>query len=79
MAIPTLRTLYLSFFDANRFNLVGLSNYVYAFTDRIMLEAFRNNLLWLVFGTSFSVGFGLLIAVLADRTRLESLMTTWYR
>ncbi len=37
-----------------------------------MLEAFRNNLLWLVFGTSFSVGFGLLIAVLADRSRFES-------
>jgi alpha-glucoside transport system permease protein len=29
-------------------------------------------MLWLVFGTGFSVGFGLLIAVLADRTRHES-------
>jgi alpha-glucoside transport system permease protein len=37
-----------------------------------MLEAFRNNLLWLVFGTIFSVGIGLLIAVLADRSRYES-------
>lgn len=72
LAIPTVRTFYLSFMDANSINFVGLSNYVYAFTDRIMVEAFRNNLLWLVFGTSFSVGFGLLIAVLADRTRLES-------
>lgn len=72
LAIPTVRTFYLSFMDANTLHFVGLSNYVYAFTDRIMLEAFRNNLLWLVFGTSFSVGFGLLIAVLADRTRLES-------
>jgi alpha-glucoside transport system permease protein len=70
--IPTLRTLYLSFMDANSFNFVGLGNYLYAFTDRIMLEAFRNNLLWLIFGTSLSVGFGLLIAVLADRSRFES-------
>jgi alpha-glucoside transport system permease protein len=72
LAIPTLRTLYLSFMDANSFNFVGFRNYIYAFTDRIMLEAFRNNLLWLVFGTSFSVGLGLLIAVLADRSRFEN-------
>jgi alpha-glucoside transport system permease protein len=72
LAIPTLRTLYFSFFDANSINFTGLANYIYAFTDRVMLEAFRNNLLWLVFGTFFSVGFGLLIAVLADRTRFES-------
>jgi ABC-type sugar transport system permease subunit len=38
-----------------------------------MLETFRNNLLWMVLGTSLSVGFGLLIAVLADRSRYESL------
>ncbi|HMD90561.1 MAG TPA: sugar ABC transporter permease, partial [Anaerolineaceae bacterium] len=72
LLIPTFRTLYYSFMDANSFNFVGLSNYVYAFTNPIMLEAFRNNLLWLIFGTSFSVGMGLLIAVLADRSRFES-------
>jgi alpha-glucoside transport system permease protein len=72
LAIPTLRTLVDSFMDANSFNFVGLSNYAYAFTNQIMLEAFRNNLLWLIFGTSFSVGLGLLIAVLADRSRFES-------
>ena len=73
LAIPTLRTLYLSFMDANGFHYVGFINYVYAFTNQIMVEAFRNNLLWLVFGTSLSVGFGLLIAVLADRSRFESI------
>lgn len=72
LAIPTVRTLYLSFMDANSFNFVGIANYIYAFTDRVMLEAFRNNLLWMIFGTSLSVGFGLLIAVLADRSRYES-------
>jgi alpha-glucoside transport system permease protein len=72
LAIPTVRTLYLSFMDKNSFNFVGMSNYIYAFTDRIMLEAFRNNLLWLIFGTSLSVGFGLLIAVLADRSHYEN-------
>lgn len=68
LAIPTLRTFYLSLFGASSDTFVGLDNYVYAFTNNAMLEAFRNNLLWLVMGTGFSVGLGLLIAVLADRT-----------
>ena len=38
-----------------------------------MLEVFRNNLLWLVVGTSLVVVLGLVIAVLADRSRFESL------
>jgi alpha-glucoside transport system permease protein len=69
--IPTLRTIYLSFFDANSESFVGLQNYIATFSDRQMLTSFRNNILWMVFGTSFSVGFGLLIAVLADRSRFE--------
>ena len=72
LAIPVLRTLILSFKDAIGVEWVGFDNYIFAFTDRIMLETFRNNLLWMILGTSFSVGFGLLIAVLADRTRFES-------
>jgi len=70
--IPAVRTLFLSFRDATSLHWAGISNYVYAFTDRVMLEAFRNNLLWMIFGTSFSVGLGLIIAVLADRSRYES-------
>ena len=37
-----------------------------------MLETFRNNLLWMIFGTFFCVSLGLLIAVLADRSRYEA-------
>ncbi len=70
--IPAVRTLFLSFRDATSLHWAGISNYVYAFTDRVMLEAFRNNLLWMIFGTSLSVGLGLIIAVLADRSRYES-------
>jgi alpha-glucoside transport system permease protein len=72
LAIPTVRTLLLSFRDATGLHWAGLSNYVYAFTDRVMIESFRNNLLWMIFGTLFSVGLGLLIAVLADRSRFEN-------
>ena len=52
---------------------VGLANYKAVFTDRLMLEAFRNNIMWIVFGATLTVIFGLLIAVLADRSRFERL------
>jgi alpha-glucoside transport system permease protein len=67
LAIPVIRTFYLSLFDASSTNFVGLLNYGYAFTNSAMLLAFRNNLLWLVVETFLCVAFGLGIAVLADR------------
>ncbi len=73
LAVPVVRSLIASFRNALGTEWVGLDNYIFAFTDPRMLETFRNNLLWLIIGTSLSVGFGLLIAVLADRTKLEVL------
>ncbi len=73
LLLPLLRTIYQSFFDASSTNFVGLSNYTAVVTDRGMLESFRNNLLWLVIGTALCVGLGLLIAVLADRSRFETI------
>lgn len=86
LAIPTIRTFWISLFDRNGpdadLNMfqqlmseafVGLRNYGAVFTERLMLEAFRNNLMWIIFGSTFSVIFGLLIAVLADRSRFEKL------
>ncbi len=71
LVIPTVRTLYLSFLDSNSVNFVGLENFVSVFTDRQMLTSFRNNLLWMVIGTFSCVSLGLLIAVLADRSRFD--------
>lgn len=71
LAIPALRTFVASFRNDIGTEWVGIKNYIFAFTDPIMLETFRNNLLWMIVGTSLSVIFGLLIAVLADRTRAE--------
>ncbi len=69
--LPALRSLYLSFFDARSQEFVGLQNYVFAFTDPKMLESFVNNLMWIILGTGGAVGFGLLIALLADRSKFE--------
>ena len=58
------------------FKFVGLKNFAYVFTNPAMLTVFRNNLLWIVFGTSFTVSAGLLVAVLADRSRFETAAKT---
>ena len=86
LAIPTVRTFWISLFGRDgppkELNLlqqftssafVGLSNYKAVFTEDLMLEAFRNNLMWIIFGSTFSVMFGLIIAVLADRSSFEKL------
>jgi alpha-glucoside transport system permease protein len=71
LAVPTVRTFVLSLYNANSTQFVGLSNYQAVFTERIMIEAWRNNLLWIGVGTTLTVVFGLLIAVLSDRSRFE--------
>jgi alpha-glucoside transport system permease protein len=71
LVLPTFRTLGLSLMDASGEQFVGLANYVFAFTDRSMLLAMRNTLLWVVFGTLSCVSLGLLIAILADRSSFE--------
>jgi alpha-glucoside transport system permease protein len=48
-------------------------NFRYALTTPIMLNAFRNNLLWVILMVGGTVGLGLLIAVLADRVKYEPL------
>jgi alpha-glucoside transport system permease protein len=72
LVYPSLNTLYLSFLSAKSEEFVGLDNYFYALTNPAMLLAFRNNLLWLIFFPLFTLAFGLLIAVLADRVPYES-------
>ncbi|HBB36056.1 MAG TPA: ABC transporter [Cyanobacteria bacterium UBA8803] len=71
LVLPTLNTIYISFFDRRSQNFVGLDNYFFAFTSETMGIAFRNNLLWLVLVTGLSVGLGLIMAVLMDRVRYE--------
>lgn len=76
MVIPTLNTVVLSFMDKKGVSFIGLANYQYFFSNPDTLGALKNNLLWLVFFTSFVVGGGLLISVLFDRIRYESLAKT---
>lgn len=93
LALPSLRTLYISLFGRSgppevslgylltntrealallKTEFVGLGNYIAVFTDRLMREAFRNNIFfWMLIATPLTVIFGLLVAVLADRSKFE--------
>jgi alpha-glucoside transport system permease protein len=84
LTIPTLRTFWISLFTRDGpqaglgfFQLLasesfaGVQNYIAVFTEQLMLQSFRNNLMWIVFGSTLSVVLGLLIAVLADRSSFE--------
>jgi alpha-glucoside transport system permease protein len=84
MAFPVVRTFWLSLFDRDgppkgagilealqSDAFVGLSNYVSLFTERLLQEAIRNNLMWIVFGSTLCVALGLVVAVLADRSKFE--------
>lgn len=69
---PSVNTVINSFQSARLTEFVGLENYEYAFTAPVMLTAFKNNLLWLIFFTGGTVILGLVIAVLSDRVRYET-------
>lgn len=71
LVYPIVTTLVLSFENAKSTAFVGLQNYMHVFTDQGMLVVLRNNLLWLVFFTIGTLGFGLLLALLSDRIRWE--------
>jgi alpha-glucoside transport system permease protein len=76
MVLPTLNTIVLSFQDKTSTHWVGLDNYIFFFTNSETINSLKNNLLWLVFFTGFVVIGGLLIAVIFDRIRYETLAKT---
>jgi alpha-glucoside transport system permease protein len=69
---PTIGTLVTSFQDAAGKKFIGLANYAWFFSSSDGLGSLLNNVIWLVLLTALTVGFGLLIAVLVDRVRYES-------
>lgn len=72
LVYPTVNTFVLSFMDKFSKNFVGLNNYAYFFSNPDTLISLRNNVIWLVLLTVFAVGAGLIIAILVDRVRFES-------
>jgi alpha-glucoside transport system permease protein len=72
LVYPTLGTIVRSFENKAGTSFIGLDNYAWFFTNDASLIALRNSLIWLVALTAFTVGVGLLIALLVDRVRYET-------
>jgi alpha-glucoside transport system permease protein len=73
MVYPLVRTVIISFRNSADTDWIGWANYKYFFTFPDTLTSLRNSLLWLVFYSFFAVFFGLVIAILVDRVRYETL------
>ena len=80
LVYPTLLTLRMSLDTGTGLKLtefVGLANYQRLASDKLFIDVGRlsgavfNNVLWLVLYVGGCLGFGLLIAALADRVRYE--------
>ena len=69
---PTIGTVIRSLQDKAGDGFVGLANYAWFFTSSEALVSLRNNALWLVLLPLLTVGIGLVIAVLVDRVRYET-------
>lgn len=72
MFLPVVRTFIMSLQNEDSSIFVGFKNYIAVFTERVMLEAFRNNLLWILFGATGAVVVGFVVAYLADKSRFET-------
>jgi len=74
LVYPSINTIYISFFNYNSEKFIGLENYFYCFTNEIMLTSFRNNALWIAFFVPLTVFLGLIIAILLDKVKYESIV-----
>src|SRR5512146_3255077 len=70
---PTVLPILRSFQGRAEGNWVGLDNFVWFFTSNDALISLRNSALWVVLLTLFTVVLGLIIAVLVDRVRYETI------
>ncbi len=73
LIIPAIRTLILSFFNADSTKFVGLENYAWMFTQEDTRRVLVNTALWVILVPTVSTLVGLVYAVVVDRARFEAL------
>lgn len=64
---PTIQTINYSFANADSTAYVGLENYGTILRDSEFWASWINNILWLLIVPAFTVGLGIVVAVLADK------------
>jgi len=69
---PTVGT-FIQSFENTAGKWVGLNNYAWFLSSSDGLGSLLNNVIWLVLLTAITVGVGLLVAVLVDRVRYETI------
>jgi alpha-glucoside transport system permease protein len=69
LVYPTLRTLVMSFMNADSTEFVGFDNYVWSFTIPEILVVLRNTAIWVLLVPILSTGLGLAIAYMTDRMK----------
>lgn len=72
LVYPTLQTIVRSLHDRANRNFIGLENYAWFFRDNDAVSSLLNSGIWVVLLPILTVGLGLLIAVVVDRVRYES-------
>jgi alpha-glucoside transport system permease protein len=69
---PMIGTIIASLQNTAGTAWVGVDNFAWFIGSNDALIALKNNVLWLIFLTLFTVGLGLLVAVFVDRVRYET-------
>jgi alpha-glucoside transport system permease protein len=69
LVYPTIRTLTMSFMNADSTEFVGFDNYVWSFTIPEILVVLRNTAIWVLLVPVLSTGLGLAIAYMTDRMK----------
>jgi alpha-glucoside transport system permease protein len=71
---PAIRTLILSFMNADSDEFVGMDNYVWAFTRPEILQVLTNTAIWVFVVPTVSTFIGLVIAYLTDRMKTAAVV-----
>lgn len=75
--IPSVKTVYLSFFDWNGISepeFIGLQNYIEMFTaDDVLPLAFKNTMVWTLLFVTIPVVLAIFVAVCASKVKRHSL------
>ncbi len=70
LLIPAIRSLILSMYTPKG-EFVFIGNYIKALLNTYFLKVLGNNIIWVILGPGLAVFFGLVIALLADRSSFE--------
>ncbi len=73
LVVPLVRTVYLSVRNSDSTGFAGGGNYGWALTSDAIHQVLLNTLLWLVVAPLAATGLGLVLALLIDRMRWQSL------